>query len=182
MPSPKHPCKDCGKPCESKSLRCITCASLLRRTGGRWSRVIPHYCIDCGNPIAPGGTRCASCSAKLRWSTVGIPQRSGVNHPCWRGGRVKTVGGYINIYKPDHPRATSAHRKYVLEHILVWEEVNNKSLPQGWVIHHLNGIPSDNRIENLKALPKRKHSLVLAAKAKRIQELEALLNNQRQLI
>ena len=30
-------------------------------------------------------------------------------------------------------------------------------LPKGWVIHHLNGDHSDDRIENLVALPKDMH-------------------------
>ncbi len=100
----------------------------------------------------------------------------------WKGGRVKTANGYITVYKPDHPRATGGNRKYVLEHILIWEEAHGKPLPQGWIIHHINGIPDDNRIENLIALPRKKHYLVLQAKAKRIQELEALLKNQKQLL
>ena len=89
--------------------------------------------------------------------------------------------GYVTVYAPEHPRASK--RKYVLEHILVWEKIQGKPIPSGYVIHHLNGIRSDNRKQNLIALPNKKHSLVLAAKAKRIQELEALLENgQHQLI
>ena len=83
------------------------------------------------------------------------------------------------IHRPEHPRAIKG---YIFEHWLVWEEANNKSLPKGWVIHHLNGIKGDNRICNLEALSNRKHYLVLQAKAKRIQALEALLNGQHQLL
>jgi len=88
--------------------------------------------------------------------------------------------GYIGILKPNHPRANT--KGYVLEHILIWEEAHGKPLPEGWVIHHLNGIKDDNRPRNLIALPSKKHYLILQAKAKRIQELEAMLNNQGHLI
>lgn len=73
--------------------------------------------------------------------------------------------GYVRIYD-------RKAQKTIMEHVLVWEHVHNKRLPKGWVIHHLNGIPSDNRPENLVALPSQKHRLVLAEKAKRIRELE----------
>lgn len=74
--------------------------------------------------------------------------------------------GYVRIYD----RGT---QKTTMEHILVWEHVNNRQLPKGWVIHHLNGIPNDNRPENLAALPSQKHKEILAEKAKRIRELES---------
>jgi len=67
-----------------------------------------------------------------------------------------------------------------LEHRLVWEQTHGKSLPQGWVVHHLNGLRDDNRPGNLKALPKGKHhyALLMEEKNKRIQELEGLLKRQ----
>ncbi len=104
----------------------------------------------------------------------------GQNNPRWNGGRMRAKGGYIAVLKPGHPRACK--NSYVLEHILIWEAFNGKPLPEGWVIHHLNGIKDDNRPSNLLGLPARKHHLILQAKAKRIQELEALLRGQGQLI
>jgi len=71
----------------------------------------------------------------------------------------------------------------IMEHRLVWEKANG-SLPEDWVIHHINGKRDDNRLKNLVSLPKNKHhyALLMQSKEKRIQELEALLNNQGQLI
>ena len=96
---------------------------------------------------------------------------SGDRNPQYKNGRTQNgPEGYVFILKPNHPRA---HQNYVREHLLVWEEANGKPLPEGWVIHHLNGIKNDNRIENLVALPAKKHRYVLRETAKRVRQLEA---------
>ena len=91
-----------------------------------------------------------------------------------------SFGGYVFLRMPEHHRAMKSG--YVAEHIFVWEQAHKKELPKGWIIHHLNGIKNDNRLCNLVALSRKNHALVLQAKAKRIQELEALLNGQYQLV
>lgn len=95
----------------------------------------------------------------------------------WKGGRTKHHG-YIRLYKPDHPRQ---HNGYIFEHIVVWEESHHQPLPDGWVVHHLNGIKDDNRPKNLEALPRRGHSPGLTVKEvqKRLREVEAELAQQR---
>jgi len=85
------------------------------------------------------------------------------------GGRAKS-GGYVVVQCPNHPKAMKSG--YVFEHILIWEETHNQPLPDGWVVHHLNGIKNDNRPCNLVGMPSRKHQNVLSAKAQRIRELE----------
>lgn len=87
----------------------------------------------------------------------------------WNGGRFKNSSGYIKIHKPEHPKSSY---NYVYEHHLVWEKENEKLLPDGWVIHHINGIKDDNRIENLIAMEKSDHSCVLKSIKKRIVYLE----------
>jgi len=44
-----------------------------------------------------------------------------------------------------------------LMHRYVWEKENGK-IPEGYDIHHINEIKSDNRIENLECLPKSEHT------------------------
>ena len=67
--------------------------------------------------------------------------------------------------------------KFIPEHRYVWEQANGQPLPKGWVVHHLNGLKSDNRPANLKGLPRRKHSsgLVLKTYQGRIKELELII-------
>lgn len=99
---------------------------------------------------------------------------SGEQNKWWRGGR-HLSSGYMHVYMPDYPRAQS--NGYVREHILVWEQVNGRMLPDGWVVHHLNGVKTDNRPENLVAMPRGGHSRREMAEAykKRIRELEEVV-------
>ena len=99
----------------------------------------------------------------------------------WKGGRITRAGGYIYVQKYGHHRA-QRYGQYVAEHILVWEEYHKTLLPDEFIIHHLNGIKSDNRPENLIALSKGKHHghLVFHELQKRIKFLENKLNENNQ--
>jgi hypothetical protein len=171
----KKPCSSCGKMIHYFSHYCTECYLKSRHVGEK-------NCIDCGKVIKGYfAKRCHSCEQKFRWANTKCPQliRTGEKHHNWKGGKMMR-SGYVMLLRPDHPRAN--RDGYVLEHILVWEQAHGKPLPKGWIVHHLNGIKNDNRPQNLPAMPNKKHYLVLQAKAKRIQELEALLNGQSQLL
>lgn len=107
--------------------------------------------------------------------------KRGKEHISWKGGRVKHKNrGYVWIYAPNHPRAKNS--RYVLEHILIWEKANGKPLPKDYVIHHLNGVRDDNRIENLFACPRKRHirqfpNTYIRMLQKRIRELEMVDKN-----
>jgi hypothetical protein len=77
---------------------------------------------------------------------IGLANK-GMNNGQWKGGIVKSSNGYIFRYKPEHPLANNHGQ--VLEHRLVIEEVIGRYLKPEEVIHHINGIRNDNRIENL---------------------------------
>lgn len=102
------------------------------------------------------------------------PKRKGAESPHWRGGR-RLVKGYVYIYNPSHPKATK--QGLIAEHILIWEKTNKIPLPKGYIIHHLNGIRTDNHPKNLIAMPRKGHNryLVLKAVQKRLRELEGRL-------
>ena len=69
------------------------------------------------------------------------------------------------------------NQKWVLEHRHVYEQVYGP-IPEGWIIHHIDGRRDNNPPENLIALPRSKHSTTYLMKMKtdRIIELEEQVN------
>jgi len=63
-------------------------------------------------------------------------------------GKKKTAHGYIMILKKSHPHAD--HQGYVYEHRLIMEKIRGRYLKPEEIVHHKNGIPDDNRPENLR--------------------------------
>jgi hypothetical protein len=77
--------------------------------------------------------------------------KTGANNPLWKGGRRVDDKGYILINDVTHPNRPK--RRYMLEHRLVMEKHLGRYLKKEEVVHHINSIPSDNRIENLMLFP-----------------------------
>lgn len=103
-------------------------------------------CLNCGKEFNcfPSANR-VYCSYKCS-----SDYKVGNNNPNWRGGRLKKKNGYIIVFSPHHPYASKD--KYVLEHRLIVEKSIKRFLTPSEVVHHLNGIVDDNRIENLELL------------------------------
>ena len=113
------------------------------------------------------GTRLAE-----RKGLINHHRPTGSENPRWKGGIYTRPDGYVLKHCPEHPRA--GIRGYVLQHVLVWEKSHGRPVPEGWLVHHLNGIKDDNREENLAAIPRKLHSTttLLRICRERIRKLE----------
>lgn len=102
---------------------------------------------------------CGQCGQKVTgkyWSTknhcwvqrqfVKGHNSKGSGNPAWNGGRV-LIEGYWYVWKPNHPYRNA--RGYVAEHRLVVEAREGRYLTRKEEVHHINGIRTDNRSENL---------------------------------
>jgi hypothetical protein len=79
---------------------------------------------------------------------------AGRKNPNWKGGRT-FKNGYVMIRMPKHPNALS--NGYVMEHRLVMEKSLKRILSIEEIVHHINGVRDDNRLENLVILTQRTH-------------------------
>lgn len=66
--------------------------------------------------------------------------------------------GYVHIFKPDHIEAMK--NGYVREHRMVVSDYIGRKLKKDEEIHHINGIKSDNRLENLQIISKVEHAKI----------------------
>lgn len=111
------------------------------------------------------GKRCYACAR----AEVGARQRT-TRNPKWGGGRKKSGSGYVAVKDPNSPMANASG--YVLEHRLVMAKALGRPLRKDEVVHHRNGVKTDNRIENLELLSNAAHSTL--EWRKRWQELKDL--------
>lgn len=101
-------------------------------------------------------------------------------HPNWKGGRWYNQGYVFTKIEITDPMITMATQRgngftyYIPEHRLIFARYLGRCLQRREVVHHLNGIRDDNRIENLAILTKNTHPTDTLSKIfqKRIRELE----------
>jgi len=119
-----------------------------------------HACEICGETQwvallfgTPIYKNCESCRRKY------YKGRSGDKHPLWRGGRSLTRNGYILVFlhKEDFFRPMANSKGYVMEHRLIMAKHLGRLLQVWEVVHHINEIKDDNRLENLQLATASEH-------------------------
>lgn len=132
-------------------------------------------CKGCGKQLwrqkPQIGRYCSTCR-----STILQPLRiSGDKNPHWKGGRYIAPNGYVSITVPSdspfYPMANKYNHR-ISEHRLVIAKHLNRCLESWEVVHHINGIKGDNRIENLELLPSASNHTPYTRMEIRIRELE----------
>ena len=170
------PCADCGK---ERWVRWIV----------KQNRPMSLYCKSCRYKhrklpviiVTPLSHHKRSV-AKLGERNPNYKKYGSLNN-AWRGGRRKS-DGYVRvwIHPDDFFYSMVDGNGAVAEHRLVMAKNLNRCLLPWEVVHHINGIRDDNSPCNLLGMPDRSHRRILQAKAKRIQELEAQVKGQTQLL
>lgn len=109
-------------------------------------------CQECGASFQKAVCLVATtkyCSKPCR-NAVMSRKRMGAENPSWKPeGRSDQIHkGRLLLYRPEHP--SSAKSGYILAYRLIMEQHLGRLLLTTEHVHHLNGDPSDNRIENLQ--------------------------------
>ena len=150
---------------------------------GSRNRYIWNACGDCGKERwvllrhnAPLNLRCHGCSNKLKRPHRKHVWMQGDKNSNWRGGRSLTKDGYIRVLtQPANFFYPMANHSYVLEHRLVMARHLGRCLQDWELVHHLNGIKTDNRLANLCLTMEQYHDKHTVNKQlqERIKHLEA---------
>jgi len=132
--------------------------------------------LNCGHVSRIVGVTPAAVRARLRKAGVTIrPAKptplSGPDNPAWKGGRFKS-DGYIWVSIGSKRRAA--------EHRLVMERSLSRQLTKQEIVHHLNGVRDDNRLDNLvvTTLKNHEHYTFVKALQARIRELESVIQKK----
>lgn len=173
-------CLECGAErwvrLKDKDRQCPTCGQKQMGFGNRRHPHLklvyneagePRYkspCPQCGTELLRRadavGKLCSECVKGVH--SKQMKAQVGEKHPRFKGYR-RMHAGYVMVKLPDdHPFRcmASARDGYVLEHRLVVAMQLGRPLFKWEVVHHLNGIKDDNRIENLERYPKQAQHLV----------------------
>lgn len=139
-------------------------------------KMVYHSCVDCGKirlvrlrKGKPMNVLCLSCSKRRHLSSVDyFPHNKGDKSYSWKGGRHKTSHGYINIrVYEDNPYYSMANKTHhIYEHRLIMAQHLGRCLEKWEVVHHINGIKDDNRIENLSIIGHETHNMELNKEVK----------------
>lgn len=99
------------------------------------------------------------CLYKYRTRPSGLRYNIKVNNTGWFK---KILGKYID--EKGYYRITMKNNKHIREHRLIMEKYIGRKLKVNEVVHHINGVKTDNRVENLELMTANKHNMIHRSK------------------
>lgn len=156
----------CSKGCVYASRRIYASRKeksrvLAKRHYDMWRKRTPKrnclVCLALYSPTLKNQRFCSkSCSNKYRYKNNESWRKKLLNNFLYSGRFRDKDTGYIWVYAPSHPKASN--RGFVYEHRVTAEKYIGRYLKNSEVVHHINGIRDDNRIENLQVIVAGEHS------------------------
>jgi hypothetical protein len=142
-------CRQCGAEVYSYPSRPRQfCSKSCARTFANLTEANPSFHRDVSGSNNPMYGRGMSGEANPMYG------KRGALAPRWTGGRKVRKDGYVLVAAPaDHPYPSytkPSGAKYILEHRAVMEAALGRYLRPEEVVHHIDGNPSNNRLDNLR--------------------------------
>ncbi len=137
-----------GRRFNPEMVECACACGRMRRrydNEGRERRFIQGH----SNPYTKKGHPCPMRAA------IKASSPRGPDSHRWKGGEHYTGDGRVLKHSPDHPHKNA--RGYVRRSRLVMEQHLGRYLTSEEIIHHINGIKDDDRIENLQLTSQEQH-------------------------
>lgn len=162
--------KYCSEECRKKASleRSLKKGTKILVKCGFCRKQFPEF--SCKVKIGLGRKYC-SPECRKQGSSEKLREYFTANPPRWKGGRTKTKEGYIfisfQLLTEDEKRIFENMKVgrgsgYISEHRFLMAKKIGRPLGKNEIVHHINGIQFDNRLENLQLMTSSEHSKKLS--------------------